>query len=54
MGVPVALLAGPWHSVLELHPKQSEASAWTARRVNAGKGSVPAVGWAGPYVGHHF
>jgi len=55
MGVPVAMLAGQWHSVLELNPKQSEAGAWTAKRMNVGQGSGPAakgVDW--PYVGHHF
>ena len=54
MGVPVALLAGQRHSMLELHPKQSEVDALTAKRMNAGQGSGPAVGWNEPYVGHHF
>ena len=54
MGVPVALLAGQRHSMLELHPKQPEVDALTAKRMNAGQGSGPAVGWNGPYVGHHF
>ena len=54
MGVPVALLAGQRHSMLELHPKQPEVDALTAKRMNAGQGSGPAVGWNEPYVGHHF
>ena len=54
MGVPVAMLAGQRHSMLELHPKQSEVDALTAKRMNAGQGSGPAVGWNEPYVGHHF
>ena len=55
MGMPDAVLARTRHSVLGLHPKQSEADAWAAKRMNAGQGSGPAaVGVAWPYVGHHF
>ena len=39
--------------MLELHSKQSEASARTAKRMNAGQGSGPAVRVDWPYVGHH-
>ena len=55
MGMPDAMLAGKWYSVLELYSKYSEAGAWTAKRMNAGQGSGPAVrGVNWPYVGHHF
>ena len=55
MGMPDAMLAGKRYSVLELYSKYSEAGAWTAKWMNAGQGSGPAVrGVNWPYVGHHF
>ena len=39
--------------MLGLHSKQSEASARTAKRMNAGQGSGPAVRVDWPYDGHH-
>ena len=40
MGVPVALLAGRRHSMLELHPEQVEVGALTAKRMKRRPGAV--------------
>ena len=44
MGVPVALLAGRRHSMLELYPEQFEVGALTAKRMNAGQGQWASSG----------
>ena len=40
MGVPVALLAGRRHSMLELYPEQVEVGALTAKRMKRRPGAV--------------